>query len=153
MHGHATNFIEDLTKLSMQLIQIMSSVHVGMESWLSGKSSCRHRLILTLKLLLTGWRKRKEREGVLERKAGSHLHGNEYGNLLLTSLENECFHVDVPKFVWRKQIGKKWPIFDQLSVVRRQEKFICIWINYFCCEYCATKLIITKPLAFNLWKR
>lgn len=31
MHGHATNFIEDLTKLSMQLIQIVRSVHIGME--------------------------------------------------------------------------------------------------------------------------
>lgn len=31
MHGHATNFIEDLTKLSMHLIRIISSVHVGME--------------------------------------------------------------------------------------------------------------------------
>jgi hypothetical protein len=31
MHEHATNFIEDLTKLSMQLMQIISGVHVGME--------------------------------------------------------------------------------------------------------------------------
>lgn len=31
MHGHATNFIEDLTKLSMQLMQIIRSVNIGME--------------------------------------------------------------------------------------------------------------------------
>lgn len=33
MHGHATNFIEDLTKLSMQLIKIIRSVHIGMEEF------------------------------------------------------------------------------------------------------------------------
>lgn len=34
-------------------------------------------LILTLKLLLTGRRKRQEMDGILERKIGSHRYGDE----------------------------------------------------------------------------
>lgn len=128
MHEHATNFIEDLTKLSMQLMQIISGVHVGMEKWFSGKGFCRYVLILTLKLLLTGRRKRQDMEGLLERKSG-HIFIQEMSkHVSPISLENHFFHIDVPKFMWRSwkkkkrkesKLGEKAPPIDKLHKGKR----------------------------------
>lgn len=75
MHGHATNFIEDLTKLSMQLMQVIRRVNIGME-WFFGKDFfffIDMSWFLTLKLLVTSRRKRQETEKPLERKLDHSL--------------------------------------------------------------------------------